>query len=337
MFGKSSRLHAYDDPLNKSKGGFQNIILAGLALLATYIITSYQAGSFDSFFSSDAITEEAPDDGLHGLEPGKYHGTYPHSLLTLFYPYTLLRDVVLDQPISDTDIPFFWHLHNTDEIAVKRILRDCYGLEIIELNDKESIDKARELNIVKDLNRTKHVITSPFIRETSEIFTTDNFGRMICFTRHPLDYDLHPDLPTFEAKDNWLTRLLSNWHTEELTFKELGVAKHVIRQCCLMGNQDRMKSSLIRIGEHMNWPFANGMTIQEGNKCMDDALIGFPTQKWRDHATRDWQNFYKDTKYDCQLYELSRSVWRSQIQTIIPYELQLSRDEDDDEEEDEEE
>lgn len=162
---------------------------------------------------------------------------------------------------------------------------------------------------------------------------------MICFTRHPLDYEIHPSLPTFEAKDNWLTRLLANWHTDPLTFKELGVAKHVIRQCCLMGNQDRMKPSVIRIAEHLDWKFAHDMTDEEGEQCIDNALIDFPKQKWIDHDHPAWQPFYEQNKFDSQLYEIGRSVWRSQIQTIIPYELQLSRYYDDevDDEEDEEE
>ena len=245
----------------------------------------------------------------------------------------MLRDVVLDQPIGESDIPFFWHLHNSDEKIYKNILKGCYGLELIELNDVKTVEEARDLNIVKNLDRSKHVITSPFIRETAEIFTTDNFGRMICFFRHPIDYDLHPSLPVFEAKDNWMTRLLSNFHEGELTFKELGVAKHVVRQCCLVGTLDKMKTSIVRIAEHMNWPYANGMTDGEGEKCLDDALLDNPTQTWADHDSEVWKSFYKENLYDSQLYELSQSTWRHQIQTIIPWELQLTRNEDDDEEE----
>jgi len=283
-----------------------------------------------------ASIDEKIDESLRGLDPNQYNGRYPHSLLTLFYPYTLLRDVALDQPVGNTDIPFFWHLHNSDERVYKKILTGCYGLELIELNTVKAIQQAEELNIVKNLDRYKHVITSPFVRETSKIFTTDNFGRMLCFFRHPIDYDLHPDLPTFEKKDNWLTRLLSDWHSEELTFKELGVAKHVVRQCCLMGTLDKMKTSIVRIAKHMNWKYADGMNDGEGEKCIDDAMLEMPAEKWGDHESDAWKSFYKQNHYDTELYELSQSTWRHQTQTIIPWELQLSRDEDDDEEEDEE-
>jgi len=139
--------------------------------------------------------------------------------------------------------------------------------------------------LVKNLDKTKHVITSPFIRETAEIFTKGNLGRMICFYRHPIDYDLHPVLPTFEVRDNWLTRLLSNEHKEELTFNKLGIAKHVVRQSCLVGSLTTMKPSIVRIAIHLNWHYANDMSEGEGEKCIDDALLDNPAEKWADHTT----------------------------------------------------
>jgi hypothetical protein len=47
----------------------------------------------------DAVGDALP----HVTKDGKYHGRYPNSLLTLFYPFTLLRDVVLDQPVAPAD------------------------------------------------------------------------------------------------------------------------------------------------------------------------------------------------------------------------------------------
>ena len=299
------------------------ILVGGMALTSS--IAMYETSSVSE------VVKPKVDDSLHGLDPTKYHGTYPHSLLTLFYPYTLFRDVVLDQPVDGSDIIYFWHLHNSDERAYKKILTECYGKELVELNDKQSITEAKDMNLVSKLDPKKHVVTSPFIRETAEIFTTDNFGRMICFFRHPLDYDLHPDLPVFPAKDNWLARLLSNHHEDELTFKELGVAKHVVRQACLVGEIDKMKQSIVRFGKHLNWPYAHNMTEGEGLKCIDDNLLDFPKEKFADHTTDAWLSFYEQNLFDSQLYELSQSAWRHQIQTIIPWELQLSRNQDDDE------
>ena len=313
---------------NNGNNNFQRgSIFLGFIMLVYFILF------YDPASTARQVAESKLDESMHGLDPTKYHGTYPHSLLTLFCPYTLLRDVILDQPVSDTDIPFFWHLHVSDEKIYKRILTECFGKELVELNDLETITQAKDLNIVSKLDPKKHVITSPFIRETAEIFTTDNFGRMIAFYRHPLDYDLHPALPVFESKDSWLCRYLSDVHVEELTFKEMGVAKQVIRQCSLVGTLDKFRQTVIRTAIHLDWPYANGMSNGEGEKCVDDILVDKPEEKFADHTSEAWLAFHEVNLYDCQLYELSQSSWRHQIQTIIPMEVQLSRAEDDDEDE----
>jgi len=248
-----------------------------------------------------------------------------NSLINFFYPYTLLSDVVLDQPVRLTDIPFFWHIHKSDERILKRILTSCFGLEIIELDDPQSIQRARETDLVSTLDRHRHVITSPFIREVSEIFTTNHFARMFCFFRHPLDYDLHPGLPRFEREDNWLTRFLSNLHRGDITFRELGVAKRVVRECCVVGTINNMRSSVIRMKRYFGWEYARGMSDFGGEKCIDDALVDNPTETFIDHESEEWDRHYEMNRFDCELYEISQSAWRAQNQTMVPYTTQLSR------------
>jgi len=259
------------------------------------------------------------------VEDDGRNGRYPNSLITLFYPYTMLSDVVLGQPVPLTDIPFFWHIHNSDERILKGILTSCLGLELVELNDLESIQRARETDLVSTLDRYRHVITSPFIREVSEIFTTDHFARMFCFFRHPLDYDLNPVLPRFEREDNWLTRFLSNWHRDDITFKELGVAKHVVRECCVVGTIDKMRGSVIRMKDYFGWEYARGMGDFAGEKCIDDALAENPIETYIDHESEEWDRHYEMNRFDCEVYEISQSAWRAQIQTMVPYTTQLSR------------
>ena len=65
----------------------------------------------------------------HFTKDGKYHGRYPNSLLTLFYPFTLLRDVVLDQPVNRSDVPLFWHVH----ISVSNYFSTSLLLMVLEV------------------------------------------------------------------------------------------------------------------------------------------------------------------------------------------------------------
>jgi len=338
-------------------GGVAFIVLA--SLFDTYFRTPSQQSGEGEIVGA-ALPQVTSD--------GKYHGRYPNSLLTLFYPYTLFRDVVLDQPVDANDVPFFWHAHVSDEIPVKKVLKTCYGADLVELNTEEDVEKAKKLKLLSSLvsqgrvgpeslkeklyngqRKQPIVITSPHIREVAELFTQENLGRMFSFYRHPIDYDLHPNLKTKlppDAVNNFMTRLLSGVHSGELGFKELGIGKQVIRQTTLSGTRDLMPESILRFGQYFGWVPVGG----EGTKlseetdnaiaksCIDDILQSYPGERYADHNSPEWLAFYKANKYDCQLYELARSTWRAQIQTIIPLSMQKRRagEGDDDEKNDEE-
>ena len=321
--------------------------------------------------------ENADENGVvgaalpHVTNDGKFHGRYPNSLLTLFYPFTLFRDVVLDQPVDPGDVPFFWHAHASDEVAVKGALSRCYDADIIELNTIEDVERARDMNLVSTLasrgrvgraaverdglhggqRRRPLVIASPHVREAAELFSQDNFGRTFAFYRHPIDYDVHPGLrdalPPGAGADNFLTRLLSGAMSGPLGYKELGTAKQVIRQTTIAGTRDLMAESLFLFGKYYGWDPVHGSGTSESiesddaiaRACVKEAARDAPGERYADHDSPEWRAFYEANKLDCELYEIARSTWRAQIQTIIPLTLQKRRagEGDDDEKEDDEE
>lgn len=362
-------------------GGPSNTISPTKIVLYGGIVAILGASLFDTFLRQKPFSvrgaaaasgvEDIQGSALpHVTSDGKYHGRYPNSLLTLFYPFTLFRDVVLDQPIDVNDVPFYWHAHVSDERAVKRVLTSCYGADLVELDDVEDIEKAKKLDLVGSLvaqnrlgggamntgenfyngqRRRPLIITSPHIREAAELFTQNNYGRMFSFYRHPIDYDVHPKLkkklPPEAGANNFLTRLLSDVHTGPLGFKELGIAKQVVRQVTVSGTRDLMPESLFRIGKYFGWiPVGGSGTKADLDKddniakeCIETQLASVPGERYADHNSPEWQVFYNANRMDCQLYELGRSTWRAQIQTVISLTLQKTRaGEGDDEDEDEE-
>ncbi|KAL7516646.1 hypothetical protein ACHAWX_001637 [Stephanocyclus meneghinianus] len=333
---------------------------AVVTFLAAFFDPSFLLGAATSNEARNINDGEGVGDALpHVTKDGKYHGRYPNSLLTLFYPFTLLRDVVLDQPVISADVPFFWHVHVSDELAIKNALRTCYGANLVELDTVEDVSKAKKLDLVatlvsqerlgtriSDVTKQQYyngqssrplVITSPHIREAAELFSQDHFGRMFSFYRHPIDYDVHPNLkkklPPEAGASNFLTRLLSDVHTGELGFKELGIAKQVIRQVTVTGTRDLMAESLFRIAKYFGWIPVGGMGSKESEEaddaaakaCIEDIVQSAPEERYADHNSPEWEVFYQRNKMDCQLYELARSTWRAQIQTIIPLTLQKQR------------
>jgi hypothetical protein len=365
------------------------VFVGGVAvLLLAPLFDSYLGGSLASFLpplllrggggGSSAGGENNDENGIvgaalpHVTKDGKFHGRYPNSLLTLFYPFTLFRDVVLDQPVDPSDVPFFWHAHVSDEVAVKAVLSKCYDADIVELNSVEDVERAKGLNLVSTLvaqgrlgpaaverdglyngqRRRPLVIASPHIREAAELFSQDNFGRTFSFYRHPIDYDVHPNLrrtlPPEAGANNFMTRLLSDVHVGPLSFKELGTAKQVIRQTTIAGTRDLMAESMLRFGKYYGWVPVGGSGTRDGvesddviaKACIEDAVRDVPGERYADHDSPEWRAFYEANKLDCELYEIARSTWRAQIQTIIPLTLQKRRagegDEDEKEGEDEE-
>ena len=324
----------------------------------------------------------------HVTNDGKFHGRYPNSLLTLFYPLTLYSDVVLDQPVDPGDVPFFWHPHVSDEVPVKAVLERCYGAEIVEMNSMHDIIRARDDDLIRTLvgkgrigkmavdadddslyggqRRMPLIIASPHIHAAAELFSQDNFGRIFAFYRHPIDYDIHPELlrslpssseaaEATSSDDNFLTRLLSNASSHAggrttLTYKELGTAKQIIRQITIVGTRDLMSESIFRIGKYHGWVPIDGRGTRESSidddviakSCIDDIVKDIPGELYADHDSKEWNAFYDANKLDCELYEIARSTWRAQIQTIIPLTLQKRRageidDDDEEEKEDEDE
>jgi len=331
------------------------VILLG-PLLDSFIRDSmtFLQGSSDADADNNGIIGAALP---HVTDDGKFHGRYPNSLLTLFYPYTLFRDVVLDQPVSQNDVPYYWHAHVSDEIAVKKLLTKCYDADLVELNTVEDVEEAKRLNLVATLvsqdrvgegayNKEKlwngqirkpTIITSAHIREVAELFSQDNFGRTFSFYRHPIDYEVHPELkkrlPPEAGANNFMTRLLSDVHRGPLGFKELGIGKQVIHQTTIAGTRDLMSDSFFRFAKYFGWvPIGGEGTKESAEKddalamaCINDIVLHVPGERYADHNSPEWQVFYKANRLDCQLYEIARSTWRAQIQTIIPLTQQKQR------------
>ena len=59
--------------------------------------------------------------------------------------------------------------------------------------------------------------------------------------------------------------------------------------------------------------------------CIENIVKTVQGERYADHNSPEWQVFYNANQMDCQLYELARSTWRAQIQTIIPLTVQKVR------------
>jgi len=286
------------------------------SMLVEYTRNRYFLGGIVLFiifmFTTDASFIFGPLLGSHSKK------NLPNSLLSIDYPYTLLENVVMDQPVETTDVAFFWNPHKSDEQIVQKVLMNCYGIEVIELDSLEAINNARadHLSSRKDKN---FAISSPYLREAIEVFTPEHMGRMGCFFRHPLDYDFHQSL-SFEDTDNWLVRYLLDQREGPLGYRQLGTAKQIVRNFCVVSTMDKIEESIKRMAAYFGWE------LQASETCVDDIVgVESPEERYADHESSEWKSFYNKNIFDCQIYELVQSTWRAQIQTIVPLQIQMDR------------
>ena len=280
------------------------------AVLGTMALVAFLAVTADANMFFDMI---------YGQKDTRFNGRLPHSLLTLHYPYTLLRGVVSEQPVEDSDVPFFWTPHKIDAELVQKIVSNCYGIETSLLDTLETIEKAKAVNLASRMGG-KFAVVSPYLREVAEVFTPEHLGRTTCLFRHPLDYDLHDQLTSYEQEDNWMVRFLLNDGRSILGFKELGDAKQIVRDVCVVVTVDKLAESIIRAADYYGWE------LQGQPDCVEGSLTDADTnERIVDHESEEWQRFYEKNRFDCQVYELAQQAWRAQIQTIIPRTLQLQR------------
>lgn len=130
-----------------------------------------------------------------------------------------------------------------------------------------------------------------------------------------------------------MTRLLSDVHTGVLGYKELGIGKQVIRQTTIAGTRDLMAESMFRFGKYYGWVPVGGEGTKASEErdnamamsCIEDIVRDVPGERYADHNSPEWKLFYKLNSLDSQLYEIARSTWRAQIQTIVPLVLQKER------------
>ena len=173
------------------------------------------------------------------------------------------------------------------------------------------------------------------LEDLSALLGDDYNGRMFVFFRHPF-YSFLNKLDRGETieTDNIMTRILCRDFTDELNFVKLGTAKRVMRENFVVGLVDEhLPQSFTRVAEYYGWKETDGSGC--ANKYLSTVKHDRYGELMHDNSEK-WQDFMQHNKYDLQLYEYARSLFRAHAQTLISLEKQILYKTDDEEEEEEE-
>lgn len=251
------------------------------------------------------------------------------NIMILGPPWVYMKDGVNDMPVMDEDITFLWLVRGSSGETIRNMMTDCLDLRL--QNYHHGIDVEPEMS---SLSRTNG-LASPNIREVAAKFNANYYGRMFAFFRHP--YQIFKESIMRETVENPLIRTIIGEPEMKITYKELGIAKKVVREKCIVGLLDEhFDRSIKRIVDYFGWVEKDGM----GESCFEKHRSKIPKDVYGDmmaDSSPEWQEFMLKNRYDLQLYEFARSVHRAHAQTIIPRYKQLAALEDEEEDEDEEE
>lgn len=326
-----SYVSAYDLPSsiqtkNTSQG--KNTILKLLVLAAFAGYTAIRI--YEMFGSSESLMNLKENIIAKSLEKKEKDDNFedPGNIMILGKPWKFLRDTTKDLPVRDDDISYLWFTRGASGQAIRTMLTDCFELKLAQYN--KGIDMVPDLG---SFSRTKG-ISSPNVMDVAALFTDKRQGRMFAFFRHPFQVFNESNIEV--TQDNPLVRELLGPFDGLLTFKELGIAKKVIREKCVVGLLDEnLAASVERITDHFGWPSKDGF----GQACFEKHKVNIPEDTYGDlmdlGGTPIWEKFIKMNRYDLQLYEYVRSTFRAHEQTIVTRDIQLKR-EIGDEKEDEE-
>jgi len=223
--------------------------------------------------------------------------------------YHLLSDVNIDNNVAPKpkDIPFFWHIPRSGGATMTQILSECLKLTLasdagarhnghendstikvltlgknnakfvnVDTSSIEGINHAKKLRLSSSNIPNMIIISTRLYEVSSNIFTTENKGRMFTFLRHPIQraaslfyytqdtnwrrhhvkqFENINILEYFKSglgENNWMTRFLSNTFKRDLTNDDLDIAKEVLRRKCLIGLLSQKADSFDRMQQYFH-------------------------------------------------------------------------------------
>ena len=194
------------------------------------------------------------------------------------------------------------------------------------------LKRAKQLNLVA--SKRADVIVSPYIFETSDIFSQTSRGRMFAFIRHPIERcasmyaykkTIDPEIASMSLLDyarsgrvenNWMTRFLSNQLQGEITFDHVVIAKEVLRKKCLIGLKEFLWASIKRYEYFFDWKYDKDPAKQyecRKKKLLEDIDLNEFEQPKVEEGTQEWTMLLWQNKFDMKLYKYAQELFKEQL------------------------
>jgi len=214
----------------------------------------------------------------------------------------------------------------------------------VDTTTPDGIDRAGRLGLAK--SGDADVIISPNLHLMStKVFSTVNSGRMFALFRDPVDRAMtmyyylskaswdpmyNPKLAKMTIEEyaqsgfienNWVTRFLVDKPGGKLTKQDMLMAKNIIRYKCLVGLYSDLESSMSRFQRYFGWNAGDTKTRNDDIPKCRKAFIEAGDKRMQheqlDKRSRAWSLIEKQNKFDMELYEFSKRIFKVQGKQIF--------------------
>uniref|UniRef100_A0A7S4KA88 Sulfotransferase domain-containing protein n=1 Tax=Odontella aurita TaxID=265563 RepID=A0A7S4KA88_9STRA len=243
---------------------------------------------------------------------------------------------------------------NHDNEQTLQIHRTSNGMSYANVDPTtvEGIQRSQLLGLSSSIQ--VDVIFTPLVNLAAPIFTPTNPGRIFALFRHPVEraisryHQLRKVDPRVRSvtleewaswdasddgggdsgpEDNWMTKSLlgANEYTPPLTDGDRDVALEILKRKILVGLADDIPASVRRFEKYFGWD----KTLAAGDasmvECRNDLMEKVPAQGNKQQSSKGfgveegdevWMLLAERNRYDLEVYEFARYLWRIQAALV---------------------
>jgi len=246
--------------------------------------------------------------------------------------YLLPRNV--EEPLSQSDVPLFWHIPKSGGSSIKMTMIRCFNLNVTigySLFEDPSlipfVDSIMSVELFKTLtlfNSNQHpriftMIRHPFHRIHSlfhyQKYATHEkyyyFWSILSKGQHTfLDFLKHN-----KANQNFMVSSLTNIPNHRLEDYHVEQATQILANNFLIGLTEKFNTSVHRFQKYFEWN--NNDTYTE--KCIEHFAFLNPVNKnphknytKLSEGNKEWEILLETQKYDLKLYENAKEIFQHQ-------------------------
>lgn len=204
----------------------------------------------------------------------------------------------------------------------------------VDLSTTEGIGRAKALGLIE--SKMQFVLVSPQLYDVASLVDNKQIVRMFTMMRNPVEravshfywtkmhdknfskYSLRDFYLRPEFIGNWVTRTLVNKITGTLYLEDLDLAKHILKEKCLVGLLTQKAASMERFEKYFGWEKLAGVS---GTLECEERSMFWDWKNKNDHpnveeGSEEYQIISTRNEFDMELFAYATELFVDQGRTL---------------------